>query len=84
MNAVLRKARNRLIEAGMNGERVEIKVRTGMGSRAGAIVDEAKIGGYGTIVLGRRGLSKVPEFFMGRVSNKVIQMAKEKTVWIVA
>ena len=67
----------------MNRERVEIKLRTGMGSRAGAIIEQAKLGGYGTIVLGRRGLSKIPEFFIGRVSNKVIQMAKERAVWIV-
>lgn len=84
MEKVLQKTANRLVESGMHRERIETKVRTGMGSRAGAIVDEAKLGGYGTIVLGRRGLSRVPEFFMGRVSNKVIHMAKEKAVWIIS
>jgi hypothetical protein len=28
-------------------------------------------------------LSKVREFFMGRVSNKVIHMAKKYAVWVV-
>ena len=40
-------------------------------------------GGYGTIVVGRRGLSKVYEFFMGRVSDKVLHLAKDMAVWIV-
>jgi hypothetical protein len=35
------------------------------------------------IVVGRRGLSRVEEFFMGRVSDKVLQLAKEMAVWVV-
>jgi hypothetical protein len=46
-------------------------------------MEEATKGGYGTIVVGRRGVSKVYEFLMGRVSNKVIQMAKDQAVWVV-
>ncbi len=57
---------------------------TGVSSRAGAIVEEAKRGGCGTIVMGRRGLSKVEEFFMGRVSNKVINLARDMAVWLVS
>ena len=40
-------------------------------------------GGYGTIVVGRRGLSTVEEFDMGRVSNKLVQAAKDRAVWVV-
>jgi nucleotide-binding universal stress UspA family protein len=56
-----------------------------MGSytRAGDILKEAKDGGYGTIVMGRRGLSKVHEFLMGRVTNKVLHRAEGFAVWIV-
>ena len=57
---------------------------TGVVSRAGAIVDEARHGGYGTVVIGRRGISKVEEFFMGRVSSKVINLAKDLSVWVVS
>ena len=60
------------------------KIITGAHSRAGAIVQEAKQGGYGTIVVGRTGLSKVRDFFMGRVSNKVVHLAKENAVWVVS
>ena len=69
---------------GFKDDDISTKTVTGALSRAGAIVHEAKQGGYGTIVVGRRGLSKVQEFFMGRVCNKVIQLAKEHTVWVVS
>ena len=52
-------------------------------SRAGDILKETERGGYGTIVLGRRGLSTAPEFSMGGVTNKVLSRAKGFAVWIV-
>ncbi len=52
-------------------------------SRAADILRDAKEGGYGTIVLGRRGLSMAPEFLMGGVTNKILSRAKGFTVWIV-
>lgn len=81
---LFREARRRLVSAGMRPERIRDKVVKGRGSRAGTICDEAEQGAYDTIVVGRRGLSRVQEFFMGRVSNKVIQLAREKTVWVVS
>jgi nucleotide-binding universal stress UspA family protein len=57
--------------------------RTGVYSRAGAIVSEAEEEGYGTIVVGRKGLSAVKEFFMGRVSSKVIHEGRKFTVWLI-
>jgi nucleotide-binding universal stress UspA family protein len=46
-------------------------------------MDKAREEGYGTIVVGRRGLSRVHEFCMGRVSNKLIQMGREQAVWVI-
>ncbi|MHC4842819.1 MAG: hypothetical protein ACYTEE_03370 [Planctomycetota bacterium] len=34
--------------------------------------------------MGRRGLSRVEDFFMGRVSKKVLQLAKWTAVWVVS
>ncbi|MBI4773977.1 MAG: universal stress protein [Deltaproteobacteria bacterium] len=76
-------AKKLLYDAGVSPGRVDSKVITGTLSRAGGILEEATKGGYGTIVLGRRGLSRVREFLLGRVSNKVLQMAHETTVWLV-
>ncbi|NDV26525.1 universal stress protein [Desulfovibrio sp. JC010] len=40
-------------------------------------------GEYGTIVIGRRGVSKAEEFLFGSVSTKVVQSAVGCTVWVV-
>jgi nucleotide-binding universal stress UspA family protein len=55
------------------------------GSRSAAsdILDEAQNNGYGTIVMGRRGLSGVKEFFMGSVSSKVLQNCTGMAAWVV-
>lgn len=78
----LNAAASTLKSAGFHPEHVTTKIITGASSRAGAIVGEARRGEYGTIVVGRRGLSKVKDFFMGRVSNKILHMGKEVAVWV--
>lgn len=83
MNGVFDEAKGVLAESGFNPDRITTKIITGVRSRAAAIALEAKDGGYGTIVVGRRGLSKVRDFLMGRVSNKLINLAKHHAVWVV-
>lgn len=83
IESTLNEAVRRLEKAGLDPKCVKKKVVTGVSSRAGAIIEEAERGVYDTIIIGRRGLSRVQDFFMGRVSNKVIQLAREKTVWVV-
>jgi nucleotide-binding universal stress UspA family protein len=83
MEYVFEEAFGHLEKAGFNSNQITTRMITGVPSRAGAIVVEALKEGYGTIVVGRRGLSHVEEFSMGRVSNKVIQMAREMAVWVV-
>jgi nucleotide-binding universal stress UspA family protein len=77
------KAKTMLIESGFKADRVSTKIVTGAISRAKVIAAEAKQEGYGTIVLGRRGVSGPRDFFIGRVTNKVIHIARERTVWVV-
>ena len=72
-----------LEQAGFSADNITTKTTTGVLSRAGSIVDAAHSGQCNTIVVGRRGLSEISEFFMGRVSNKVVHAAREDTVWIV-
>jgi len=72
-----------LADHGVKVDRIKTKIVTGVSSRAGCVVEEAKKSGYGTIVVGRRGLSRVEEFLMGRVSSKILQLAKEMAVWVV-
>jgi nucleotide-binding universal stress UspA family protein len=72
-----------LAKMGIAPERIATKIVTGVASRAAAVVEEAKKGGYGTIVAGRRGISEVADFSMGRVTNKLTQLAKEQSLCIV-
>jgi len=83
MESTFDHARRRLLDAGLKDEQIRVRMVREVSSRAYAIVEEADREGMDTIVVGRRGLSRVQEFFMGRVSNKVIQLAKDKTVWVV-
>jgi len=81
--AVFDQAKHRLINFGFKPENITSKIIADVSSRAKAIVQEAKQNRHTTIVVGRRGLSKVQEFFMGSVSNKVIQLSEEQAVWVV-
>ena len=83
MNGVFDEAKGVLIESGFSPNRITTKIITGVRSRAAAVAQEAKDGGYGTIVVGRRGLSRVRDFLMGCVSNKLINLAKNHAVWVV-
>ncbi|MGO9312962.1 MAG: universal stress protein [Syntrophobacteraceae bacterium] len=78
------KARAALVSSGVDTGRIHQKIISGASNAAQAIIDEAEKGGYDTIVVGRRGLSKVGQLIMGRVSNRVIHMAKDRTVWVVS
>lgn len=75
-------ARQKLIEAGIPANRIDSKMMLGFQSRATSIYNEAEKNGFGTIIIGRRGISVVEEFFMGRVARKITQMAKNHAVWI--
>ncbi len=80
---VFGKACEKLQAAGILPGEISTKVITGAITRAGTILEEARSGGYGTIVVGRRGVSTVEEFNMGRVSNKLVQTAKDRALWVV-
>lgn len=75
--------RTRLLDAGVHAGRISLICRRGSYSRAAEILDVAAEGDYGTIVLGRRGISSVREFLLGRVTNKVLNGAENVAVWIV-
>jgi nucleotide-binding universal stress UspA family protein len=83
MTAELDSAVKRLVDLGFKPHHISTELVSGVASRAGSIVTEAKQQNYGTIVMGRRGHSQVLDFFIGRVSNKVIHLARDRTVWVV-
>ncbi|MGB5157576.1 universal stress protein [Desulfobacterium sp. N47] len=79
----MEEAKRKLIAAGIDPSKITEKILTDRASRAGSVIAEAREGGYGTIVLGRRGLSATQEYFIGRVSRKILHMAKKIAVWVV-
>ena len=83
MASTLKAAQIKLIDMGLKTEKVSAEIAEKAISRAGAIVDRAKQDNFRTIVMGRRGHSRVRDFFIGRVTNKVIHMARDRTVWVI-
>ena len=80
---VFNEAKKRLISEGVKVDNIDTWTITDFSSRAQALVQKAREKGYGTIVVGRKGLSHIAEFSMGRVCRKVIQMSKGIAVWVV-
>ena len=83
IQAVFEDSIRKLEQRGADRNRIATRVVTGVPSRAETIVEHAKAGDYGTMVVGRKGASRIEEFLMGRVSNKVLQLAKGFAVWLV-
>lgn len=52
-------------------------------SMAECILKEREEKAYGTIVVGRQGISRKEAFLFGSVSSKIVNHAKECTVWVV-
>jgi nucleotide-binding universal stress UspA family protein len=83
LTASLEQSKQRLTAAGFTSDQLSAKVLTEEDSRAGGLVREADRFGCDTIVLGRKGLSQVRDFSMGGVTKKVIQLAQDKSIWVI-
>ena len=79
----MKRAREILLNAGLSDDQISTKVVNGTRSPADDILKEARNNDFGTIVLGRRGLSGFKEFFMGSVTSKVMCRSLGLTTWIV-
>ena len=81
----LKDARAALLDAGLpEGAIMERTVLcSAEPSIAQTILDVQQEGDYGTLVVGRRGLTKGEEFLFGSVSTKLIHNARNCAVWVV-
>jgi len=48
-----------------------------------AILDVQRQGEFGTVVVGKRGVSKAEEFLFGSISNALVHHTHDCTVWVV-
>jgi nucleotide-binding universal stress UspA family protein len=80
---IFARARKKLIRAGITPEAISGKFQPQFNDVAEDILDEADLEGCSTIVLGRRGLTGATRFFLGSVSQKVVNHARNLAVIIV-
>lgn len=83
VDEALAKAKQLLLDAGFPQDNIAVKVAPQKKGVARDIIDEAA-SGYDIIVIGRRGLSTIKEFFLGSVSQKVINSAGDISVVLVS
>ncbi len=83
--ALMEKAAQRLTSHGIPEKSIQLKVQvcTRPVSVADLILFEQQNGRHGTIVVGRRGVTKKEEFLFGSVSSKVMREAKQCAVWVI-
>jgi len=76
------KARTLLVANGFDEKQIQIKSDTKKKGIAQDIAAEAQLG-YDLIVVGRRGMSGIKEFFLGSTSQKILHLAQEVSILIV-
>lgn len=72
-----------LVQSGLRQEQVKMKFISGSTDVADSILDEAKDGGYQTILLGRCGIREGKHLLVGSIPSKLIQNAAGLAVCIV-
>ena len=82
VNAALTKAKGTLLAAGFSANRIVAKIEDKKHGVARDILAESAKG-YDLIIIGRRGISGIKEFFLGSTSQKVFNGAKDISVLIV-
>lgn len=81
---IMKKAKEMLMSAGIGENQIKTKVINGSRSAAVDILKEARKGGYGTIVMGRKGLSDVKAYWLGSITRKVLDDFDKMAIWIVS
>lgn len=77
----MKQAKELLLAAGFNEKNVQVKVENKNKGVARDILAEAE-NGYDMIIMGRHGMSGIKEFFLGSISQKVFNGAKDISVLI--
>jgi nucleotide-binding universal stress UspA family protein len=83
LNEALAAAKQILTQTGISKDRIEARLIQGARSRAGALLDTARAAKCDTIVMGRKGVSDVDNFDLGRIPRKIIFASRKFTIWLI-
>jgi nucleotide-binding universal stress UspA family protein len=75
------RALKKLADAGIDERQIHIDVRNGGFNIGKAVLDAYRKGGFGTLVVGRRGMNK--KFFSGSVSRYLVNQFGGGALWVV-
>jgi len=67
---------------GVSKKQIDSRQSHGQSNVGNAILEAAASGNYGTIVMGRKGADR--SFFMGSVSQYVIDRMTDRAIWLVS
>src|SRR6478609_8692320 len=79
---VLKQACEALVQSGFDVSRLNVKFGH-EDDVGGTILEEARLGQYDTIVVGRSGTSRMRRLFGGGVTDRLLQDAKDLAIWII-
>ena len=79
----LRDAEHRLLRNGFTAEQVNSSVESSTGSIAVAIHHQANQGIFDALLIGRRGVGKIGEMFLGSVSADLVNTCHEVPLWMI-
>lgn len=77
------KAVNCLVDAGIDRESISTRCLMANSTISNAILEIQEEKKYGTIVVGKRGISKSEEFLFGSISSALIHHGKDIAIWVV-
>jgi nucleotide-binding universal stress UspA family protein len=80
---LLDESKNIMVKAGIGEDKVETVSQKQTRGTAKAILDHGKKSLCDAIVLGRRGVSRLAESFMGSITNSVLEHTNEIPVWAI-
>ncbi|MBU4344882.1 MAG: universal stress protein [Desulfobacteraceae bacterium] len=84
VDKMLEDYRHILIQSGFDPSVVSVRsIMRHCPSMATCILEERDETEYSTVVVGRQGLSRSEEFLFGSVSSKIVNYARNCTVWVV-
>lgn len=82
LSQAMENAKKLLVEAGFDENKITTKIALKKNGIARDIVTESKEG-YDSIIIGRRGLTSIKEMFLGSISQKVLNLAKDASICII-